>query len=189
MPDDPNLRPMRLIVTNPSNSGRAVTAAMMLRKEDGTFEAAEGDGISLGDGLTTVIEIPFGGRLVLRETKEPPLPAVMATHPVVTGAPAVGDDGRPLNPAMMADDRRLAELERRQGPLTPAEIAEQQRLVEAQRAHPAIGAMSTAAAPVAPGSTPGPTAAAQHLLAEQEAERRRLADIAEQQRLAQLPKP
>lgn len=81
--------PMALIVTNPMLSGRSLKAMVISRQPDGTW-AHDPDldaDVSINDGQTTIIHIPPSARLVLREATDPPLEAVMADHPDVTGKP------------------------------------------------------------------------------------------------------
>jgi hypothetical protein len=81
---------MSLIITNPMLSGRSLKAMVISRKPDGTFthEPSTDADVAIGDGQTTIIHIPLGARLVLREAADPPLVAPMTVNPAVTGKPA-----------------------------------------------------------------------------------------------------
>lgn len=108
---------LELIVTNPNLSGRAMKAMILVRADDGSFGVQDDyPAISLGDGQTTIVHVPLGGRVVFCEQSEPALPAVIANHPDVTGRPAMG-------PLSDTEETRRAALAG-QKTRTPAEQAE-----------------------------------------------------------------
>lgn len=91
--------PMALIVTNPMLSGRSLKAMVLSRSADGTW-AHDPDldaDVAINDGQTTIIPLPPGVRLVLREATDPPLAAVMAENPAVTGKPAAKPAAKPAD--------------------------------------------------------------------------------------------
>ena len=76
---------MKLIITNPSMSGRSMVAVPLVCDEEGNFAPMTPEvDIVLADGLTTIVEIPVGGRLIIREAHEPAMSHAMAVHPKVT---------------------------------------------------------------------------------------------------------
>lgn len=74
-----------VIITNPARSGHALKG-LVLSNHDGVLHHAAGDeDASLPDGATTIVHIPPGGRLVIRDGSDPDLAAEMAANPDVIG--------------------------------------------------------------------------------------------------------
>ncbi len=123
--------PMSLIITNPSLSGRSLRAMVISRKPDGTFahDPEVDHDIAIGDGQTTIVSLPLGARLVLREATDPPMAATMAGHPAVMGHAA---EDRPLTLAEEVRGNTLATMATR----TVAE-EEELRALSARRVVPA----------------------------------------------------
>ena len=116
---------LTLIVTNPDLSGRSLKIMTLLRLPNGTFGVDEAyPDVTIGDGLTTLVRIPLGARMVISEAHEPPMSKEMAVHPAVTGEsvvdalPAIEEDTHPLpseeahRELLVAEEADLEAMER-----------------------------------------------------------------------------
>lgn len=100
------MKPMPLIITNPMNSGRSFRMMVLARGPDGKFvHTGAEEEVPLGDGLTTVVQLEPGARLIVREEHEPAMGHEMTAHPAMTGKPP----GQPVAADIAARNAALQE--------------------------------------------------------------------------------